>query len=87
MIPKDGEMIGNSPRFRPMKSRGFSSRLFLYRGLLLAGAAASAVVGLQHVMPLSLARRTRKVSIWAHVLLLWPLPALLGFHVLKTYWY
>ena len=61
--------------------------MMVFSGLLLAGAAASAVVGLQHVMPLSLARRTREVSIWAHVLLLWPLPALLGFHVLKTYWY
>ena len=59
----------------------------VFAGLLLAGASASAVVGLQHVLPLALARRSRALSIWTHVLLLWPLPALLGFHVLKTYWY
>jgi nitrite reductase (NADH) large subunit len=59
----------------------------VFAGLMLAGAAASAVVGLQHVLPLTLARRSRELSIWAHVLLLWPLPALLGFHILKTYWY
>jgi nitrite reductase (NADH) large subunit len=59
----------------------------VFTGLLLAGAAASAAVGLQHVLPMALARRTRELSIWGHVLLLWPLPALLGFHVLKTYWY
>lgn len=59
----------------------------VFAGLMLAGAAASAVVGLQHVLPLALARRSRELSIWTHVLLLWPLPALLGFHVLKTYWY
>jgi len=59
----------------------------VFAGLMLAGAAASAVVGLQHVLPLVLARRSRALSIWAHVLLLWPLPALLGFHILKTYWY
>lgn len=58
-----------------------------FAGLLMAGAAASAVMGLQHVLPLSLARRTRTISVWAHVLLIWPLPALLGFHVLKSYWY
>ena len=61
--------------------------MLVFSGLLLAGAAVSAVVGLQHVLPITLARRTRELSIWAHVLLLWPLPALLGFHVLKTYWY
>ena len=59
----------------------------VFAGLMLAGTAASAVVGLQHVLPLTLARRSRELSIWAHVLLLWPLPALLGFHILKTYWY
>jgi nitrite reductase (NADH) large subunit len=61
--------------------------MLLFAGLLLAGAGASASVGLQHVLPLSLARRSRTFAVWAHVLLLWPLPVLLGFHVLKTYWY
>ena len=61
--------------------------MLVFIGLLLAGAVASAVMGLQHVLPLTLARRTRAVSIWSHVLLLWPLPALLGFHILKGYWY
>ena len=61
--------------------------MFVFAGLVLAGAAASITMGLQHVMPLTLARRTRTLSVWAHVLLLWPLPALLGFHILKTYWY
>jgi nitrite reductase (NADH) large subunit len=61
--------------------------MLVFAGLLLAGAAASAVVGLQHILPLALARRSRALSLWTHVLLLWPLPALLGFHVLKTYWY
>ena len=61
--------------------------MLVFIGLLLAGAVASAVVGLQHVLPLTLARRTRELSVWSHVLLLWPLPALLGFHILKGYWY
>lgn len=61
--------------------------MVIFAGLVLAGAAASAVMGLQHMLPLSLARHTRQLSVWVHVLLIWPLPALLGFHILKTYWY
>jgi len=34
-----------------------------------------------------MARKTREISLWMHIILLWPLPALLGFHVLKTYWF
>ena len=55
--------------------------------LLLAGSVASGVIGLQRVLPRGRARRTRELSLWLHILLLWPLPALLGFHILKTYWY
>jgi len=61
--------------------------MLVFSALLLAGAAAGASMGLQHRLPLNVARRGRSVSIWAHVLLLWPLPVLLGFHVFKTYWY
>jgi nitrite reductase (NADH) large subunit len=61
--------------------------MLVFAGLLLAGAAASASIGLQHALPLGLARRTRTLSVWSHIVLLWPLPALLGFHILKTYWY
>jgi len=55
--------------------------------LLLAGAIIGAVVGMQHMMPLTISRQLRRYAVWTHILLLWPLPALLGFHVLKTYWY
>jgi nitrite reductase (NADH) large subunit len=58
-----------------------------FAGLLLAGAVASGAIGLQHALPRGLAKRTRELSLWMHILLLWPLPALLGLHVLKTYWF
>jgi nitrite reductase (NADH) large subunit len=61
--------------------------MLVFAGLLAAGGAVSAAMGLQHVLPLALTRRVRELSIWTHILLLWPLPALLGFHILKTYWY
>ena len=56
-------------------------------GLLLAGAAAGALIGLQHRLPRAAGRRGREVALWMHILLLWPVPALLAFHVLKTYWF
>ncbi|MGB0713730.1 MAG: FAD-dependent oxidoreductase [Gammaproteobacteria bacterium] len=58
-----------------------------FTGLLIAGAAAGATIGLQHVIAPRTGRQVRKASIWAHILLIWPLPALLGFHILKFYWF
>lgn len=61
--------------------------MITFAGLLLAGAVAGGVIALQDRIPLQLGRRVRRAGVWLHILLLWPLPALLGFHVLKTYWY
>jgi nitrite reductase (NADH) large subunit len=69
---------------------GYNLNLLLilnFVALLLAGALASGVIGLQQVLPRARARRTRELSLWLHIVLLWPLPALLGFHILKTYWF
>jgi nitrite reductase (NADH) large subunit len=54
---------------------------------LLLGGVASGIIGLQHLLPRGVAKRSRELSLWMHILLLWPLPALLGFHILKTYWF
>jgi nitrite reductase (NADH) large subunit len=61
--------------------------MLAFLGTLLSGALLSATSGRQHALPLGFARRARRLSVWTHVLLLWPLPALLGFHVLKIYWF
>jgi nitrite reductase (NADH) large subunit len=61
--------------------------MLAFLGTLLSGALLSATSGRQHALPLGFARRARRFSVWTHVLLLWPLPTLLGFHVLKTYWF
>jgi nitrite reductase (NADH) large subunit len=61
--------------------------MLAFLGTLLSGALLSATSGRQHTLPLGFARRARRLSVWSHILLLWPLPALLGFHVLKTYWF
>jgi nitrite reductase (NADH) large subunit len=69
---------------------GYELNLYLmlsFVGLLIAGGVASGVIGLQHILPRALASRTREISMWTHILLIWPLPALLGFHILKGYWF
>lgn len=69
---------------------GFNINLYLmlcFLGLILVGSIASGVIGLQHIIPRKLAGQAREISLWAHILLLWPLPALLGFHILKSYWF
>lgn len=55
-------------------------------GAALAGTLASLGIARNHqtVHPL---RAWRGTATWAHILFLWPLPVLLGFHVLTSYWY
>ncbi|MCO6412718.1 MAG: NAD(P)/FAD-dependent oxidoreductase [Thiogranum sp.] len=61
--------------------------MLVFSALLLVGSVAGATIGVQHRLPRATARRTREVALWMHILLIWPLPVLLGFHVLKTYWF
>ena len=37
--------------------------------------------------PRPTALRLRRQSTWLHILLFWPVPALLGWHIFKTYWF
>ena len=61
--------------------------MLTFSGLMLAGVLLSGSIGLQHKLPIAFARSTRNWSLWSHIILLYPLPVLLGFHILKTYWY
>jgi nitrite reductase (NADH) large subunit len=56
-------------------------------GLLLSGSAHGCLYGFEHRLPAGWLSRTRRLSHWGHVLLLWPLPLLLGLHVAKTYYF
>ncbi|MFZ5876188.1 MAG: FAD-dependent oxidoreductase [Nitrospirota bacterium] len=55
--------------------------------MLAAGATASLSMGLEHRLPTATARRLRAQAVWLHLLLLWPVPVLLAFHVLKAYYF
>lgn len=59
--------------------------------LLLVGIVASALIAKEHQLTQQFSQRlllrVRKMSILTHILLFWPIPALLGFHILKSYYF
>ena len=58
-----------------------------FMGLIVAGGLAGTTTALAQRFDDAALRRLKRASLWAHVLFLWPLPALLGFHILKGYYF
>lgn len=56
-------------------------------GVMVAGSIYGGLVAFGHRAGFSAARNLKSAFGWAHILLFWPLPVLLLFHVLKTYYY
>ena len=65
------------------------NRLLILNFILLAmaGAGASLIISNEHRVAPAIAKRRRRQLTWLHILLFWPLPVLLGFHVVKTYYF
>ncbi len=61
--------------------------MLCFVGLVVVGGIGAAVIAQTHRLPARQLQRWRRVSLWAHLLLSWPLPVLLGLHVLKSYWF
>jgi len=61
--------------------------MVVFSGLIFSGAIAGTGIASDHKLSRKSARLIRSFSVWSHIILLWPLPALLGFHILKTYFY
>ena len=55
--------------------------------LALLGGIVGAVIAQQHRLGLNAGAKVRQWSFWGHLLLSWPLPALLSFHVLSVYYF
>lgn len=55
--------------------------------LAIVGGMYGIFLSVQHRMDGMLAKQTREIFGWIHVLLAWPIPALVSFHVLKTYYF
>ncbi len=51
----------------------------------LAGGVFAAVVAREHSMDSVRARKLKTGALWSHILFLWPLPVLLGFHIAQGY--
>ncbi|MGD8589459.1 MAG: FAD-dependent oxidoreductase [Chromatiales bacterium] len=67
---------------------GQGSSLWLmlnFTGLLLSGALLGGLYGLKRWLPIDWVRRSRYLSLKAHLLLLWPLPLLVGMHITKVF--
>lgn len=58
-----------------------------FLGLMLVGGVAAAVIGLEYRIAPGIAQKMRGNWAWAHILLFWPVPVLLAFHILKTYYF
>ncbi len=58
-----------------------------FLALTVLGAIAGVVIGLEHRWARSSGRRLRSVALWLHIVLVWPVPTLLAYHILKTYYF
>lgn len=61
--------------------------MLCFIGVLLSGGLLASSIANEHRLTPRQARRLRLGSLWLHLLLLWPLPALLLFHVFKSYYF
>ncbi|MNC92441.1 hypothetical protein D3C83_88700 [compost metagenome] len=57
-----------------------------FLGVIALGAVAGGVIALEHRLGAQGAR-LRRTWLWTHILIAWPIPVLLAFHVLKTYYF
>jgi nitrite reductase (NADH) large subunit len=54
---------------------------------LLSGVAIASVLARQQDLTPRMVKSAQKSAVWTHVLSLWALPALLGYHILKAYYF
>ena len=78
LVAHTGLRFGNNLNFLLMAA---------FTSLILVGGLLGGVQAFEHKLSVSLSQTLRKQSLWIHILIFWPLPALLLFHVLKTYYY
>ncbi|MDJ0741130.1 MAG: FAD-dependent oxidoreductase [Gammaproteobacteria bacterium] len=78
LVAHTGLRLGNGLNLALMTS---------FSALLLAGAVTTTVIALEHRLDGGFVQRVRRQSVWLHILLFWPVPALLGWHIFKSYWF
>ncbi len=58
-----------------------------FLAVVLLGSTSGAVIAVEHRLSRNGGAMARKLSLWLHILACWPLPALLGFHILSVYYF
>jgi nitrite reductase (NADH) large subunit len=58
-----------------------------FLGLIALGSAAGLVTALETRLDPFRAKTLRSLYTWTHIVLVWPLPALVGFHIMAAYYY
>jgi nitrite reductase (NADH) large subunit len=61
--------------------------MFNFIGVIVIGALAGAFVSLSHKFAPSTSIGLKKFFTWSHILITWPLPVLLGIHILTVYYF
>lgn len=61
--------------------------MLTFLAVALLGAGSGAVIAFEQKLGRTGGARARKLSLWLHILACWPLPALLGFHILSVYYF
>lgn len=78
--------LGLHTGFRMGSQLNFALSL-TFMALLAAGALLALAIAFEHRLAPARARRLRSLGMWSHIMLSWPLPALLGAHILKSYYF
>jgi len=58
-----------------------------FLAVISIGALAGGAVSLAHTISPSLSTNVKKFFTWSHILITWPLPVLLGIHILTVYYF
>ena len=58
-----------------------------FLAVLLMGSVASSVVALSHRLQPAKSQKIRSFWSWSHIIVTWPLPILLGMHILTVYYF
>ena len=61
--------------------------MLTFSAMLIVGALSSGIIATEHRIGTAIATRIRRLSVFWHILLFWPIPVLLSWHVLKGYWF
>ena len=78
LVAHTGMRMGNNLDFYLM---------LMFVAMLIVGSISAITISLAHKFDAITMIRVRKKLVWAHILLFWPVPVLLTFHVFKSYYF